>query len=86
MLLHWSDPPLITVDDFRDPPLPNVYIFQANLSGRPPLNPSKVFSDPPFWVLSYNWSPLLFSQVQWVEKLNNEINDKSAIPGGGGRR
>ena len=28
----------------------------------PILNPSKVFSDPRFWVLSYNWSPLLFSQ------------------------
>ena len=27
----------------------------------PPLNPSEVFSDPPFWVLSYGWSPLLFS-------------------------
>ena len=27
-------------------PLPHVFIFQANLSG-PPLNPSKVFSDPP---------------------------------------
>ena len=23
----------------------------------PPLNPSKVFSDNPFWVLSYDWSP-----------------------------
>ena len=27
--------------------------FRANLSG-PPLNSSKVFSDPAFWVLSYN--------------------------------
>ena len=26
--------------------------FQASLSG-PPLNPSKVFSDPPFWVFGY---------------------------------
>ena len=28
----------------------------------PLLNPSKVFSDHPFWVLSYDLSPLLFSQ------------------------
>ena len=27
----------------------------------PSLNPSKLLSDPPFWVLSYDWSPLLFS-------------------------
>ena len=38
---------------------PHVFIFQANLRG-PPLDPSKVFSDPPFWVLSYDWFPLLF--------------------------
>ena len=46
----------------RSPPH-NVFIFQANLivPPPPPLNPSKVFSDPPFWVLSYDWSPLLFS-------------------------
>ena len=47
--LKWSS--LITFDDFRDP--------------HPPLNPSKDFSDPPFWVLSYDRppppSPLLFS-------------------------
>ena len=54
--------PLITFDDFRDPPPPPyVFIFQANLSG-PPLYPSKVFSDLPFWVLSYECSSLLFSQ------------------------
>ena len=28
----------------------------------PPLNPSKVFSHPPFWVLSYDWFPLFFFQ------------------------
>ena len=27
--------PLITFDDFRDPPPPHVFIFQANLSGPP---------------------------------------------------
>ena len=31
----------------RSPPPPHAFIFQTNLSG-PPLNPSKVFSDPPF--------------------------------------
>ena len=31
-----------------------------------PLNPSKVFSDPPFWVLSYDWSLLLFSYNQVI--------------------
>ena len=37
---------------FAIPP-PHAFIFQANLSGPPP-NPSKVFSDPPFRVLSYD--------------------------------
>ena len=45
-------PPNQTFDDFRDLP-PHVFIIQAKLSD-PPLNPSKVFSDPPFWVLSYD--------------------------------
>ena len=63
MLLHWSDPPPNNrFDDFHPPPPrhQHVFIFQTNLSG-PPLSPSKVFSDPPFWVLSYDWSPLFFS-------------------------
>ena len=34
-----------------------VFIFQANLSGPPSDYPSKVFSNLPFWVLSYDWSP-----------------------------
>ena len=45
-------PPNQTFDDFRDLPS-HVFIIQAKLSD-PPLNPSKVFSDPPFWVLSYD--------------------------------
>ena len=35
---------------------PHVFILQANLSG-PPLNPSKVFSDSPLWVLSLQLIP-----------------------------
>ena len=31
----------------------SLVIFQANLSG-PPSESSEVFSDPPFWVLSYD--------------------------------
>ena len=47
-------PLLITFDDFHD--ASHVFIFQANLSG-PHLNPSKVFSDPPFWVLLKSSDP-----------------------------
>ena len=64
MLLHWSDPAtnFWWLSWFPPPrlPRPHVFIFQAHLSD-PPLNPSKVFSDPPFWVLSYDWSTFLFS-------------------------
>ena len=62
----WMLCPLITFDDFRDPL--HVFIFQANMSGPPPLNPTKVFSDPPFWVLSNDWSPLLFC-YKWSDPL-----------------
>ena len=41
---------------FAIPPPPHVFILQANLSG-PPLNPSKVFSDSPLWVLSLQLIP-----------------------------
>ena len=60
--LKWSS--LITFDDFRDPPPPphpHAFIFQANWVV-PLLNPSQSFQWSPFWVLSYDWSPLLFSQ------------------------
>ena len=42
--LKWS--PLITFDDFRNPPLH--VIISKQIWAVPPLNPSKVFSDPPF--------------------------------------
>ena len=38
------------------PPTPTCLLFKE-VRVVPPLNPSKVFSDPPFWVLSYDWSP-----------------------------
>ena len=53
--LKWS--PLITFDDFREPH-PAMSSFSKQIWVVPPLNPYLVFSDPPFWVLSYDWSPL----------------------------
>ena len=51
--------PLITFVYFRHPPPPpatQVFIFQVHFILVVPLlmNPSKVFSLPPFWVLSYD--------------------------------
>ena len=43
--LKWS--PLITFDDFRDPPL-LMSSFSKRIWVVPPLNPSKVFNYPPF--------------------------------------
>ena len=48
--LSWSPPP---------PPMPS---FFKQIWVVPPLTPSKLFRDPPFWVLSYECSPLLFAQ------------------------
>ena len=45
----------------RSPPAPPSS-FSKQIWVIPPLNPSEVFNDPPFWVLSYDCSPLLFSQ------------------------
>ena len=37
----------------------------------PPLNPSKDFSDPPFWVLSYYWSPpFVLLKILWFPPQN----------------
>ena len=57
--LKWSH--LITFDHFRDPPPRHMSLFFKQIWLVSPLNPSKVFSDPPFWVLSYDWSHLLLS-------------------------
>ena len=57
--------PLITFDDSRDFP-GAMSSFSKQIWVVHPLNPSKVFSDPPFWVLSYDWSLLLFSYNQVI--------------------
>ena len=49
----------MTTDNFRDPPTMSSLSKQIWVVPRP--NPSNVFSDPPFWVLSYDWSHLLIS-------------------------
>ena len=43
------------------PPLPHAFILQSNLSG-PPSESFQIFTDSPFWIISYDWFPLLFSQ------------------------
>ena len=45
----------------------------------PSLNPSKLLSDPPFWVLSYDWSPLLFSLKPSDPPLNSSTPTLRAI-------
>ena len=57
MLLHWSDPPNQTFDDFRDLP-PHVFIIQANLS-----DPSSESFQ------SFQWFPLLGSQLRLIPAL-----------------
>ena len=58
--------PLITFDDFHDSPSPLLLSsFSKRIWVVPPLNPSKVFSDCPFWVLSY---PFVFLKIKWSPK------------------
>ena len=57
--LKWF--PLITFDDFRDPPPMSSFSKQI-LVDSPPPESLQSFQRTPFWVLSYDWSPLLFSQ------------------------
>ena len=57
--------PLITFDDFHDPPPLLMSSFSKRIWVVPPLNPSKVFSDCPFWVLSY---PFVFLKIKWSPK------------------
>ena len=65
--LKWF--PLKTIDDFLDPPPPpDVFIFQANLSGSPsasfqsyhrfPFLGSQLWLIPPFVLPKIKWSPL----------------------------
>ena len=56
--------PLITFEDFRDSPSP-ISSFSEQIWVVPPLNPSKLFSDPPFWVISYDWSHPVLLKIKW---------------------
>ena len=67
MLVHWSDPPNNVWWPSRSPH-PHMSSFSKEIWVVPPLNPSKVFSDPHFWVLSYDWSPLKSSPLPQGDK------------------
>ena len=77
--------PLITFDDFRDPPPPHVFILQANLSGPPseslqslqlsPLLGSQLRLIPPFVFLKIKWS--LPKSPPPPREINN---DRSFVP------
>ena len=43
------------------------------------LNPSKIFSDPPFWALSYDWSPPKFSDPSQAINNDRSLSGKIAI-------
>ena len=58
----------------RPPPPPLMSSFSKQIWVVRPLNPSISFSDPLFWILSYEWSPLLFSQK------SSDPPQKSSVP------
>ena len=88
MLLHWSAPP---------PPKnvwwlsrsPTTSSFSKQTWVVPPLNPSKVLSDSPFWVLSNGWPPFCSPKNQVIplkssprphlQVINNERSLKTAV-------
>ena len=59
MLLHWSDSPLITFDDFRDSPL--CLHFSSKFKWTPLWIFPKFSAIPSLWVLSYDLSPFSFT-------------------------
>ena len=61
MSLNWNDHPYNFWWPPRPPPPPPPCLHLPSKFECPPLNPSKFFSDPSFWVRSYDWSPLLSS-------------------------
>ena len=72
MLLHWSDPPNNIWWLSRIPPMSS---FSAQIWVVPPLNPSKVFSDPPRKILrprppppAINNDPSLKKRNRWQER------------------
>ena len=48
------------------PPPATISSFSKQIWVVPYLNPSKVFSDSPFWVLSYDWCPFFSPQNQVI--------------------
>ena len=58
------------------PPPPSMPSFSKQIWVVPPLTPSKLFRDPTFWVLSYDSSPLLFSQ----KSTDPPLKCSSALP------
>ena len=59
---------------FSPPTPPHMSSFSKQIWVVRPLNPSISFSDPLFWILSYEWSPLLFSQK------SSDPPQKSSVP------
>ena len=68
------------------PPPPMSGIVQADLSGPPPLNPSKIFRDSPFCAPSYDWSPFCSPKNQVIPPKSSDppsppqvINDDRSL-------
>ena len=62
---------------FATPPPPRLH-FPSNFEWSPLLNPSKVFSDPRFWIISDDWFPILFSQKS-SDPLKSSLPPSQAI-------
>ena len=79
--VKFSRSPLITFDDFCDPP-PRPWFHLPSKFGVFPLNPSKVFSDPPFCShkneVAFFFSLLRFLSVL-IFKHKNQKNNSSVI-------
>ena len=83
--VKFSRSPLIAFDDFRDPPPPPPPFPWLHLPSKfevSPLNPSKVFSDPPFCShknqVAFFFSLLRFLSVL-IFKHKNQTNKSSVI-------
>ena len=61
----------------RPPPPPRLH-FPSKFEWSPLLNPSKVFSDLRFWIISDDWFPILFSQKS-SDPLKSSLPPSQAI-------
>ena len=59
-------------------PSPPRLHFPSKFEWSPLLNPSKVFSDPRFWIISDGWFPILFSQKS-SDPLKSSLPPSQAI-------